>query len=267
MDRERLRALLEEVRAGRASIDDALAQVHHLPFEDLGFARVDGHRAVRKGFPEVVFCQGKRTEQVVDIVERLARHHARVLATRASLEVYEAVRQRIPHARWHDDARLIAVGEDPAPRTKRSVVVATGGTADIPVAREAEITARWIGVPVVTLFDVGVAGIHRLLHHLDLLREASAIVAVAGMEGALPGVLAGLVDCPVIGVPTSVGYGAHFGGVAPLLTMLNSCATGVAVVNIDNGFGAGVMAAIIGLAGERDSQVKSPSVGEGRQAP
>jgi len=227
--------------------------MQHMPYEDIGFAKLDGHRAIRKGFPEVVLCQGKSTRQVVEIVEKLAARHERVLATRASLEVYEAVLVRVPDARWDDDARLILVGGDPPLRTSCRVVVCTGGTSDIPVAREAMVTARWIGAPVEGLFDVGVAGIHRLFDHVPLLRGAACVVAVAGMEGALPSVLAGLVECPVIGVPTSVGYGAHFGGVAPLLGMLNSCATGVSVVNIDNGFGAGVIAALIALGAKEDA--------------
>lgn len=239
--------LLESVRDGRLSVSDAVSQVTHMPFEDVGFAKLDGHRSMRKGFPEVVLCQGKTTPQVVEILDRLAKRHQRVLATRAGEDVFNAVAVRLPQARYFADARLIAIGDDPSPRTTRQVVVATGGTSDIPVAREALITAQWFGCPVEALFDVGVAGIHRLLHHMPLLTSAAVIVAVAGMEGALPSVLAGLVECPVIGVPTSVGYGAHFGGLAPLLAMLNSCATGVAVVNIDNGFGAGVMAALIAL--------------------
>ncbi len=239
--------MLEAVRDGRLSVPDALGQVAHMPFEDLGFAKLDGHRSVRKGFPEVVFCEGKTPQQVVDIIEGLARNHSHVLATRATPQLHAKVAERVAQAAWHEDARMITVGDDPPLRTSRKLVIATGGTSDIPVAREAAITARWIGVPVEAVFDVGVAGIHRLLHHLPLLRQASAVIAVAGMEGALPGVLAGLVECPVIGVPTSVGYGAHFGGVAPLLTMLNACATGVAVVNIDNGFGAGALGALIAL--------------------
>ncbi|MCS6918706.1 MAG: nickel pincer cofactor biosynthesis protein LarB, partial [Fimbriimonadales bacterium] len=196
------------------------------------------HRALRKGFPEVVFCQGKTPEQTAAIVARLAER-GRVLATRATEAHFQAVRAQLPDAVYHAQARAIAVGAPPeAPEQPYGVVLAAG-TADIPVAEEAALTARMMGARVETLYDVGVAGIHRLLEHLPLLHAARAIAVVAGMEGALPSVVGGLVRCPVIAVPTSVGYGAHFSGLAPLLTMLNSCAPGVCVVNIDNGFGAG----------------------------
>ncbi|CUU04633.1 hypothetical protein GBSOP10_10364 [Armatimonadetes bacterium GBS] len=241
---EPLKALLQAVAEGRVSPEQALEQLRLLPYESVEFARIDHHRALRKGFPEVVFCTGKTPEQVAEIVARLVPH-GRVLATRATLEQYEAVRQRVPEAVYHPEARAIRVGEFPeAPETPYGVVV-SAGTADIPVAEEAALTARMMGVAVRTLYDVGVAGLHRLLEHLPMLMEARAIVVVAGMEGALPSVVGGLVPCPVIAVPTSVGYGAHFGGLAPLLTMLNTCAPGVSVVNIDNGFGAGYCLALI----------------------
>ena len=241
---EPLKALLQAVAEGRVSPEQALEQLRLLPYESVEFARIDHHRALRKGFPEVVFCPGKTPEQVAEIVARLVPH-GRVLATRATLEQYEAVRQRVPEAVYHPEARAIRVGEFPeAPETPYGVVV-SAGTADIPVAEEAALTARMMGVAVRTLYDVGVAGLHRLLEHLPMLMEARAIVVVAGMEGALPSVVGGLVPCPVIAVPTSVGYGAHFGGLAPLLTMLNTCAPGVSVVNIDNGFGAGYCLALI----------------------
>jgi len=241
---EPLKALLQAVAEGRVSPEQALEQLRLLPYESVEFARIDHHRALRKGFPEVVFCTGKTPEQVAEIVARLVPH-GRVLATRATLEQYEAVRQRVPEAVYHPEARAIRVGEFPeAPETPYGVVV-SAGTADIPVAEEAALTARMMGVAVRTLYDVGVAGLHRLLEHLPMLMEARAIVVVAGMEGALPSVVGGLVPCPVIAVPTSVGYGAHFGGLAPLLTMLNTCAPGVSVVNIDNGFGAGYYLALI----------------------
>jgi NCAIR mutase (PurE)-related protein len=250
MDRDRAQRLLEQVRAGDVSIPDALEQMAHLPYQDLGFARLDGHRALRRRFAETVFCQGKTTEQVAEIFSHLAQHHDRVLGTRATQAQFEAVHERLPQARWHAMPRLITCGDEPVPRTTRRVVVATGGTADMPVAEEAVLVSRFMGVPTDALYDVGVAGVHRVLNNLDLLRAARVVIAVAGMEGALPTLLAGLLACPVIAVPTSVGYGAHFEGLAPLLTMLNSCATGIAVVNIDNGFGAAMLASMIALGDE-----------------
>ncbi len=241
---EPLKALLQAVAEGRISPEQALEQLRLWPYESVEFARIDHHRALRKGFPEVVFCTGKTPEQVAEIVARLIPH-GRVLATRATPEQYEAVRQRVPEAVYHPEARAIRVGDLPdVPETPYGVVV-SAGTADIPVAEEAALTARMMGVSVRTLYDVGVAGLHRLLAHLPMLMDARAIVVVAGMEGALPSVVGGLVPCPVIAVPTSVGYGAHFGGLAPLLTMLNTCAPGVSVVNIDNGFGAGYCLALM----------------------
>jgi NCAIR mutase (PurE)-related protein len=225
-----------------------------MPYEDLGHTKLDGHRSLRKGFPEVVYCESKTTTQVVEIMQKLTQHHDRVLGTRARPEHYSAVQEHIPHARYDAEARTILIGPEGPLRTEGKILVATGGTSDIPVAREAMVAARWIGCPVEAMFDVGVSGVHRLLKHLDVLEGASAIIAVAGMEGALPTVVAGLVSCPVIAVPTSVGYGAHFGGLAPLLTMLNTCATGVAVVNIDNGFGAGIMAGLIALGSRGDTK-------------
>ncbi len=239
-----LRQLLQGVQAGTLSIEAALQQLRDLPYETLEFARIDHHRALRKGFPEVVLGHGKTPEQVATIVERLTAR-GRVLATRITPEQYAAVQARVPDARYHPDARLITVGEFPNPPEQPYGVVVSAGTADLPVAQEAALTARFLGARVETLFDVGVAGVHRLLDHRTLLMDASAIVVVAGMEGALPSVVGGLVPCPVIAVPTSVGYGAHFGGLAPLLTMLNTCAPGVCVVNIDNGFGAGYLLALI----------------------
>jgi hypothetical protein len=241
---ERLRQLLEAVRAGTLGVDDALHQLRDLPYESLGFARVDHHRALRKGFPEVVLGQGKTPDQLATLVERLAAR-GRVLATRISPEQYAVVQARVPHAVYHAEARLLTVGDFPEAAERPYGVVLSAGTADIPVAQEASLTARFMGVRVETLFDVGVAGVHRVLAHRALLMEAGAVVVVAGMEGALPSLIGGLVPCPVIGVPTSVGYGAHFGGLAPLLTMLNTCAPGVCVVNIDNGFGAGYLMALI----------------------
>lgn len=247
MDRERLRRLLEEVRDGKKGVEEALEALRGFPFEDLEFAHLDTHRALRKGFPEVVFCSGKTPAQVVEIMGRLYEKSGRVMATRASPEVAEAVIRAFPEARHFPEARIIFLGE-PAPRTGRgTVLVITAGTADIPVAEEAAVTAELLGSPVERLYDVGVAGLHRLLAYRDKIFSANVIIVVAGMEGALPSVVGGLVDRPVIAVPTSIGYGAHWGGLASLLTMLNTCAPGVVVVNIDNGFGAGYVAHLINL--------------------
>jgi NCAIR mutase (PurE)-related protein len=245
LDEEALRALLEGVRQGSVSMDEGLAALRRLPFADLGFAQIDTHRALRRGFPEVVFCQGKRTDHVVAIVARLAQGGGPVLATRAAPEVYAAVREAVPAARYHDLARLIVYEPAPLPKRDGSILVVSAGTADLPVAEEAAVTAEVMGNQVERLFDVGVAGLHRLLAHLDSLLAASVVIVAAGMEGALPSVVGGLVARPVIAVPTSVGYGASFGGLAALLGMLNTCASGVTVVNIDNGFGAGFAASLM----------------------
>jgi len=232
------------VSAGTTSIEVAIEELRLLPYEDIGFAKLDHHRALRDCLPEVVLAQGKTTDQVVAIAGRLAERADRLLVTRADRACFEALREHLPGAVYHETARAITLDrrrETPQP----GVTVLCGGTADLPVAEEAAVTAELMGCQVERVFDVGVAGIHRLLDHLPQLREARVLVAVAGMEGALPSVVAGLVAVPVIAVPTSVGYGASFGGIAPLLTMLNSCAAGVAVVNIDNGFGAGYLAAVI----------------------
>jgi len=246
MEAEEIRRVLQQVKRGKVSIRDAMEQLRYLPFEDLGFAKLDRHRGLRKGFPEVVFCQGKTTEQVAAIVEALARQQGTVLATRATREAYEAVCARRVKAKYHESARAIVVNPPPArARQLGPLLVISAGTADLPVAEEAALTAELMKVKVNRLYDVGVAGLHRLLEYRDLLRKAKVIVVVAGMEGALPSVVAGFVEQPVIAVPTSVGYGGNFAGVSALLTMLNSCASGMAVVNIDNGFGAGFFAASI----------------------
>jgi pyridinium-3,5-biscarboxylic acid mononucleotide synthase len=243
-----LRSLLEEVQKGEASVEQALDRLRSFPYEDLGFARLDSHRSLRTGFPEVVFCQGKSPDQILHIVGRLRAVEGRVIATRASVEVGQMLHDAFPDAVYHASARMVLVGGG-APRCGQgTVLVVTAGTADIPIADEAAVTAEALGSHVARLYDVGVAGIHRLLDARHKLRAANVLVVVAGMEGALASVVAGLVDRPVIAVPTSVGYGASFGGLAPLLTMLNSCAPGVAVVNIDNGFGAGCMAHLINQA-------------------
>lgn len=230
-------------------LDRAMNRLRLLPFEDLGFAKVDHHRTIRRGFPEVIFSQGKTADQVVAIIKRMVKRNSNVLATRATPAIFAAVRKAVPTARYHEAARLIEVVSPSSRRPRRTsgapVLVVTAGTADIPVAEEAAVTAEWMGSKVERLYDVGVAGIHRLLGHQDLIRRAGVIVVVAGMEGALASVVGGLVDKPVIAVPTSVGYGASFEGLAALLGMLNSCASGVVVVNIDNGFGAGYFAGLI----------------------
>ena len=245
-DEARLRQLLERVQADEVSLDEAVAWLRDLPFEDMGFARVDHHRALRRGIPEAVFCQGKTPQQVASIVERLAARHSRVLATRADSEAFAAVRAVAPSAVYHSLARMIIVGEMPQVGPDAPyVLVMTAGTSDLPVADETALSAWFCGSRVERLTDVGVSGLHRLLDARRVLQEANVVVVVAGMEGALPSVVGGLVACPVIAVPTSVGYGASFGGLAALLGMLNSCAPGVLVVNIDNGYGAGYSAHLI----------------------
>jgi len=240
-----LHDLLGNVQQGEISVEDALARLRGFPYEDLGFARLDSHRSLRRGFPEVIFCPGKTTEQIVCIVKRIREREGRVLAARAEPEVAEAVQQAFPEATYHTAARMLVVGEA-APRNSRgTVLVVSAGTADIPVADEAAVTAQTMGSAVERLYDVGVAGIHRLFDNREQLFAANVLIVVAGMEGALASVVAGLVDRPVIAVPTSVGYGTSFGGLAALLSMLNSCSPGIAVVNIDNGFGAGYLAHLI----------------------
>ncbi len=218
--------------------------MRRLPYEDIGFAEVDHHRALRKGFPEVILGEGKSREQVVAIAEKLAVQTDRLLITRVDVDVYRAVKERLPDARYHADARAVTLVRVEEPLWP-GVAVLCAGTSDLPVAEEAAVTAEVMGCQAERFYDVGVAGIHRLLDKMEALRDARALVVVAGMEGALPSVVAGLVAAPVIAVPTSVGYGASFRGLAPLLAMLNSCAAGVGVVNIDNGFGAGYLAAVI----------------------
>jgi len=241
VDREKLKRLLAEVQAGQLTVEQALAQLRGFPYDDLRFAKVDLHRSLRAGSPEAVFCLGKTPEQVVAILRRLAAHHDNILATRATPEVARAVVAAGLPSDYHAEARIVVVNPKP-PDGVGLIAVVSAGTSDIPVAEEAAVTAEVLGNRVERGYDVGVAGLHRLLDHHHVLTEANVIVAVAGMEGALPSVVGGLVDRPVIAVPTSVGYGASFGGLAALLAMLNSCAPGVSVVNIDNGYGAAVQA-------------------------
>lgn len=244
IDERKLRKLLEEMRDGALSVDEALERLRDLPYEDIGFAEVDHHRALRTGFPEVVLGEGKTAEQIATIAERLASHSEKLLVTRAGVEAYRAVKEKLPEAEYHPSARAITLNRS-REALRPGVAVCCAGTSDVAVAEEAAVTAEIMGSAVERMYDVGVAGIHRLLDKRERLRAANAVVVVAGMEGALPSVVAGLVAAPVIAVPTSVGYGASFRGLAPLLAMLNSCAAGVAVVNIDNGFGAGYLAAVI----------------------
>ena len=244
MEIEKLRALLEEVKGGEIAVDDALQSLRTLPFEDLGFSKIDHHRQLRTGFPEVIFCQGKTVEHVKQISERILAAGHPLLATRATPDMYEAVKAIQPAARYNDLGRTISVRQSEDEGTP-GILVVSAGTSDLPVAEEAAETALMMGNPPERLYDVGVAGLHRLISNHEKLLTARVIIVVAGMEGALPSVVGGLVDCPVIAVPTSIGYGASFGGLAALLGMLNSCASGVTVVNIDNGFGAGYSASLI----------------------
>jgi NCAIR mutase (PurE)-related protein len=251
MNREELSKLLSRVQAGTMSVPHALENLRHLPYENLGFARMDNHRTIRQGFPEVIFCEGKTVEQVAAIAWRLLERHGTLLATRASQEMFEAVKTKAPRAVYHLLSRAIVVKAVRAPRPSGRVLVVSAGTSDIPVAEEAAVTASILGSRVETRYDVGVAGLHRILDARSALEAANVIVVSAGMDGVLPSVVGGLVAKPVIAVPTSIGYGASFHGLAALLTMLNSCAAGVAVVNIDNGFGAGVLAHRINALGAK----------------
>lgn len=250
MGPQELRALLEGVHNGQIPVNNALEQLKKLPYDDLGYAKIDHHRYIRKGFPEVIFCQGKTTPQVAEIFHRLVNASAgNVIGTRASEEMFRATQELVPEAEYHPLAKMIYRKQSNTPQ-QGLVCVCSAGTADLPVAEEAALTCELMGNQVQRIYDTGVAGIHRLLDQVDRLHQANVIIVVAGMEGALPSVVGGLVARPVIAVPTSVGYGASFHGLAALLGMLNSCASGVTVVNIDNGFGAGYAASLINkLAG------------------
>ena len=252
MNLNRVRKLLENVSTGKVTVDEALGKLRSLPYEDLGFARLDSHRSLRQGFPEVVFCEGKTAEQLTLIARQMLKAGGPNVFTRANFEAYQAIREVAPEAVYYEDASIVVVDSEPIGSLLSSgtVLVVTGGTTDIPVAEEAAVTAELMGNKVDRMYDVGVAGLHRLLDELERLFAANVMVVVAGMEGALASVVGGLVAAPVIAVPTSVGYGASFGGLAALLTMLNSCAPGVATVNIDNGFGAGYLAGMINRMNE-----------------
>ena len=244
MDNKQLNELIAGIRNGQVSTEAALQSLKKLPFEDLGYAKVDHHRCLRNGVPEVIYCAGKTAEQVKGIVERMLPHHRNILATRADREHHEAILAATSDCQYHEAARIVVTQPRPVIEVGRIAVVCAG-TSDIPVAEEAAVTAATLGNRVDRLYDVGVAGLHRLLNSCEDLFKANVAIVIAGMEGALASVVGGLVSCPVIGVPTSVGYGASFGGLSALLTMLNSCASGVSVVNIDNGFGAGYQASLI----------------------
>ena len=238
-----IRNLLKQLENKEISVEEAYAKLKNLPYEDLGFAKIDHHRQLRKGFPEVIYCEGKTPEQIARIAQRISKNEHNVLATRADQKAYQAIKKVLKKAKFHEEARIVTVSRtlNTEHRTP-NIAIISAGTADLPVAEEAAVTAEFLGNKVERFYDVGVAGIHRLLKNIKKIQAAQVMIVVAGMEGALPSVIGGLVDKPVIAVPTSVGYGSSFKGLAALLTMLNSCAPGVSVVNIDNGFGAAVMA-------------------------
>jgi NCAIR mutase (PurE)-related protein len=248
MDEKQLHDLLSQVQNGHLPVDKAVAQLRKLPFEDMGFARLDHHRSIRCGFPEVIYCPGKTTDQIAGIFEKLAETGHNVLASRAGGDVFDTLQKtgKYPDLQYDDSAKAVyLIQESQGTHREDYIAIVTAGTADLPVACEAKVTVEVMGQTAQLLADVGVAGLHRLLGNMDVLHKASVVIVVAGMEGALASVVGGLVDCPVIAVPTSVGYGASFEGLSALLTMLNSCASGVTVVNIDNGFGAGYAAGLI----------------------
>lgn len=250
MDREKLRELLENVKAGKTGIDDALRALRSFPYKDLGDAKIDTHRDLRRGFPEVILCKGKTIEQIEKIVEGLSLEADFIMATKADKQAFEAIKKVRGDAVYHETARIVVVGQNRKIKSTKTILVVTAGTSDVPIAEEAVITAEIMGNTVDRVYDIGVAGVHRLFGSREKLFNANVIVVVAGMEGALASIIGGMVDCPVIAVPTSVGYGSSFEGLAALLSMLNCCAPGVVTVNIDNGFGAGYFASFINHMGE-----------------
>lgn len=246
MNEDSIRELLEKLGRGDLSVESALEKLRHLPFEDIGIACIDHHRGLRRGLSEVIFGEGKETDDIISIMDRMVEQDENIMITRISADKAGKILERFPASTYHRRARLITLEKNPIKSLGRGeILVICAGTSDIPVAEEAAITARFMGNDIETIYDVGVSGLHRLMSHQESLANASVIIVVAGMEGALPSVVGGLVDVPVIAVPTSIGYGASFGGISALLGMLNSCATGVTVVNIDNGFGAGYAASVI----------------------
>lgn len=250
MDKSEIRKLLENLEAGKIKVDETLEKLKGFPYDDLGFVKIDSHRSLRKGFPEVIFCPSKSIEQIKEIVNRMQTSNRVILAMRATEEIYQGLKEVSDKVEFYQRARAVVIGEKPNAHSAQTILIVTGGTADIPVAEEASVTAEVMGNKVERLYDVGVAGLHRLLDNKEKLFAANVLVVVAGMEGALPSVVGGLVDKPVIAVPTSVGYGANFQGLSALLAMLNSCAPGIAVMNIDNGFGAGYLASMINQMNE-----------------
>jgi hypothetical protein len=256
MDNQHLKNLLQQVQSSEIDIDSALLRLKKLPFEDLGYAKVDFHRHMRAGVPEVIYCEGKRLEHIQGIAEKLSQHHTNILATRASGDAFECIQDVVADSIYHEVARIVVIKPRPVEQVG-NISMVCAGTSDIPVIEEAAITAEVLGNHVKRLYDCGVAGIHRLLQTCEDLFEANVVVVAAGMEGALASVVGGLVSCPVIAVPTSVGYGASFGGIAALLSMLNSCASGVSVTNIDNGFGAGYQASLINKLAAKSSDTGS----------
>jgi len=245
MDKEKLQKILQEVKDGVIDITEAVEKLKILPFQDIGYAKIDLHREIRKGFPEVIFCEGKTPDQVKGIVEKLLKHHKTVMATRVNKKIIEILNELNEKSTYFEKANIILFGEKNEITSSGKIAVITAGTADIPVAEEAAVTSEIMGNEVTRIYDIGVAGLHRVISSLDKIQKANIIIVVAGMDGVLPSIMGGLVDKPIIAVPTSIGYGANFNGLSALLTMLNSCAPGVSVVNIDNGFGAGYFAGIV----------------------
>ena len=246
MHEQEIKKIMSDLKNGKMEVGEAIKKLKFLPFEDLGFAKIDHHRALRKGFPEVVFCQNKKVNQVVEIVKKLSNDNNTVLATRATIEMFKAVKKYIKTAEYNEKSKTIIINKKkPDNKTKNKILILTAGTSDINVAEEAAVVAESMGNQVERMYDVGVAGLHRLLNNKNEIEGANVLIVVAGMDGVLPSVVSGLFGKPIISVPTSVGYGASFKGIAPLLTMLNSCSPGVVVVNIDNGFGAGYFASMI----------------------
>lgn len=245
MNKEDLIKLLEDIKEDKIPVEEGVSILQQFPFKDLGFAKIDNQREIRVGYPEVIYCSGKTVDQVIKIIDYMNDNGSNILATRASGQLYESVRAKFPAAKYHEEARIISIRNKETDKTASYVAVVTAGTSDISVAEEAAVTLEEFGNKVERIYDVGVAGLHRLLNRLPVIRGAKVVIVIAGMEGALASVVGGLVDKPVIAVPTSIGYGANFNGLSALLSMLNSCAAGVSVVNIDNGFGAGYQASII----------------------
>jgi hypothetical protein len=252
MDREKLRELLESVKAGKTGIDDALRALRSFPYEDLGDAKIDTHRDLRRGFPEVILCRGKSLEQIERIVASFSLEADFIMATKADAAAFDAIKKVRKDAVYYETAKIVLVGKNRKKKATKTILVVTAGTSDVPIAEEAAITAEIMGNTVDRIYDVGVAGVHRLFDSREKLFDANVIVVVAGMEGALASIIGGMVDCPVIAVPTSVGYGSSFDGLAALLSMLNCCAPGVVTVNIDNGFGAGYFASFVNNMGEKE---------------